>query len=545
PFWLKSVRDPACSLGRGMAIRDGAECAPRRTAQDRKAARLWAIRSADRAVSKLSEELGRIREQHTQLLDFVGALAGGDAELADRLLALAPALQDLLRGRLPSHVSVLRRNVALHSDASGVSIASAGVHALKSLQKGPRLECRQEGFVWNPEAPVFVPQGSDFFEQFMPAFEGEQAEILLRELGHLTAQASRAEAVPEAESAGGPPACEEQHAHQAADVSVDYHAEQAVYEPDADEHRHRLQQYRSDYPAPADAFSEGSAVDPTSRHVAPESIRPERDDDCVNASDVLRPGGTAGRAPLPPAPAADGGATAGVPGASCDGSDVDDVTLDGEADADTSCSVGEPPGADHAGTAAAAAAYLAAFPQALFSGVDGGWGRCEVVAGDWWRARAFVARVWLTTGAATVQESGAAGSAAPPPPLPDVLLRAECPMSGRAAGAVAPPQRRRVRFADAPCVLDIGRCSGVRGILRRESVPGFLDPAWTRHAKAVDLMHMIEGGSFGLKVPPMRRPHQLRVRFADGSRLVDALPPGMSVERYRELRRLITLCGGQ
>ncbi|CAK0810459.1 unnamed protein product, partial [Prorocentrum cordatum] len=286
PFWLKSVRDLACLLGRGMAIRDGAECAPRRTAQDRKAARLWAVRSADRAVSKLSEELGRIREQHVQLLDFVGALAGGDAELADRLLALAPALQDLLRGRLPSHVSVLRRNVALHSDASGVSIASAGVHALKSLQKGPRLECRQEGFVWNPEAPVFVPQGSDLFEQFMPTFVGEQAEILLRELGHLTAQASRAEAVqPEAESAEGPPECVEQHAHLAADVSVDYPAEQAVYEPGADEHRHRLLQYRS-FPAPADEFPEGSAGDPTSLHGVPGSIRPERADDCVNASDV-------------------------------------------------------------------------------------------------------------------------------------------------------------------------------------------------------------------------------------------------------------------
>ncbi|CAK0893813.1 unnamed protein product [Prorocentrum cordatum] len=57
----------------------------------------------------------------------------------------------------------------------------------------------------------------------------------------------------------------------------------------------------------------------------------------VQADDVC-PGGTAGRAPLPPASDADGGATAGVPGASCDGSDVDDVTLDGEADADTSCS---------------------------------------------------------------------------------------------------------------------------------------------------------------------------------------------------------------
>ncbi|CAK0863994.1 unnamed protein product [Prorocentrum cordatum] len=264
----------------------------------------------------------------------------------------------------------------------------------------------------------------------------------------------------------------------------------------------------------------------------------------VQADDVS-PGGTAGRAPLPPATAADGGATADVPGASCDGSDVDDVTLDGEADADTSCSVGEPPGADHAGTAAAAAAYLAAFPQALFSGGGGGWGRCEVGAGDWWRARAVVARVWLTTGAATVQESGAAGSAAPPPPLPDDLLRAECQMSGRAAGAVAPPLLRRVRFADAPCVLDIGCCSGMRGILRRGSVPGFLDPAWTRQAKAVDLMHMIEGDSFGLTVPPMRRPHQLRARFADESRLVDALPPGMSVERARELDRLIKLCGGQ
>ncbi|CAK0796873.1 unnamed protein product, partial [Prorocentrum cordatum] len=177
------------------------------------------------------------------------------------------------------------------------------------------------------------------------------------------------------------------------------------------------------------------------------------------------PGGAAGRALLPP-----------VSG-HAEGSDVDDVILDGEADADTSCSVEKPPYAEHsASVAAAAAAYLAAFPQALLSGSGGGRVRSEVAAGAWWRARAVVARAWLTADAATLQEGGAAGSATPPPPPLDEtvpaggqVVRAVCPLSGCAAGAEAPPLLR------------------------------FLGPAWTRHAKAVDLIHMIEGDSFGLR----------------------------------------------
>ncbi|CAK0855910.1 unnamed protein product [Prorocentrum cordatum] len=240
---------------------------------------------------------------------------------------------------------------------------------------------------------------------------------------------------------------------------------------------------------------------------------------------------------------------AGAPGV---GSDVDDVILDGETDADTSCSVGEQPDAEHGGSvAAAAAAYLAAFPQAIPSGGSGGRARCEVAAGAWWRARAVVARAWLTAGAATVQEGGAAGSATPPPPLLDVIVppggqvvRAECPLPGCAAGAEAPPLLRKVRFAEAPHVYEIGSCLGLRGILRRACAPGFLDPAWTRHAKAVDLMHMIEGDFFGLRIPPTRRPQRHRARFTDESRLAEALPPGMSVERAREIDCLIRLCGG-
>ncbi|CAK0911548.1 unnamed protein product [Prorocentrum cordatum] len=237
------------------------------------------------------------------------------------------------------------------------------------------------------------------------------------------------------------------------------------------------------------------------------------------------------------------------PGASGEGSDVDDALLDGEADAATP----RPPDAVHVGSiAAAAAAYLAAFPQALLSGGSGGRARCEVAAGAWWRARAVVARAWLTAGAATVQEGGTAGSAAPPPPLLDQIVppggqvaRAECPLPGCAAGAEAPPPLRRVRFADAPRVFEIGSCLGMRGVLRRPSAPEFLGPAWARHAKAVDLMHMIEGDSFGFRIPPTRRPERHRARFADESRLVEALPPGMSVERVREIDRLLRLRAGQ
>ncbi|CAK0888640.1 unnamed protein product [Prorocentrum cordatum] len=240
-------------------------------------------------------------------------------------------------------------------------------------------------------------------------------------------------------------------------------------------------------------------------------------------------------------------------GASGVGSDVDDAILDGESDADTSCSVGEQPDAEHGGSvAAAAAAHFAAFPRAHFSGGSGGRARCEVAAGAWWRARAVVARAWLTAGAATAQGRGAAGSATPPPPLLDAtappggqVARAECPLPGCAAGAEAPPLLRRVRFAEAPRAFEIGSCLGLGGILRRASAPGCLGPAWARRAKAVDLMRMIEGDSCGLRIPPTRRPQRHRARFADESRLVEALPPGMSVERSREIDRLMRLCGGR
>ncbi|CAK0826445.1 unnamed protein product [Prorocentrum cordatum] len=135
----------------------------------------------------------------------------------------------------------------------------------------------------------------------------------------------------------------------------------------------------------------------------------------------------------------------------------------------------------------------------------------------WWLARAAVARVWL-------------GPSLDEDAVPE------------AAGGVL--RVRRVRFADAPHVFEIGSCSGLRGILRRGGAPGYLGPAWTRHANAVDLMHTIEGDSFGLRIPPTRKPLDHRARFAFGPRLVEALPPGMSVERAREIDRLIRLCGG-
>ena len=102
-------------------------------------------------------------------------------------------------------------------------------------------------------------------------------------------------------------------------------------------------------------------------------------------------------------------------------------------------------------------------------------------------------------------------------------------------------------FAPLPDVVDaeagaLGGPPGVPSILRSGCVPVWADPAWTSQAKAVDGMHLCEGGAFGLSVRPLRRPTVWRVRFAERARLEEALPPGMSAERAHELYRLIRLC---
>ncbi|CAK0841043.1 unnamed protein product [Prorocentrum cordatum] len=120
------------------------------------------------------------------------------------------------------------------------------------------------------------------------------------------------------------------------------------------------------------------------------------------------------------------GAMAAPPRAAGECSGSDGVILDGEADVATACSVGEQPAAEPAGhVAAAAAAYLDAVPRALCRGGGGARARGEVAARDWWRARAAVARAWLTADAATVQapsdEGASAGGTAGGAPLPPGL----------------------------------------------------------------------------------------------------------------------------
>ena len=148
-----------------MKLREGGGVArPRRTADERRAGREWARRSADRAVLKLSEELARVRAHLTVVEDALAEVAGCD-EVGQRLRALLPALRKKLAGRAPTWLETLRRNVALHADAEGVDLETAGEAALKRAQKGPRLEARLaaergsagEGTRLSPDAAPFVP----------------------------------------------------------------------------------------------------------------------------------------------------------------------------------------------------------------------------------------------------------------------------------------------------------------------------------------------------------------------------------------------------
>ncbi|CAK0910209.1 unnamed protein product [Prorocentrum cordatum] len=99
--------------------------------------------------------------------DFEAIIGGlttifGCAELADRIVALAPALGEKLAGRVPSAALAVRRNVALHSDARGVRVSTATIEQLRRLQKyGVRLEARAEAesFTFNADAAEFFPCG--------------------------------------------------------------------------------------------------------------------------------------------------------------------------------------------------------------------------------------------------------------------------------------------------------------------------------------------------------------------------------------------------
>ena len=75
---------------------------------------------------------------------LLGALGGGSHELGRRLLAIVPYLRALLAAQKPEHEDQLRRNVALHSVASGVDLVQASGRQLRAAQRGPRLDALSE-----------------------------------------------------------------------------------------------------------------------------------------------------------------------------------------------------------------------------------------------------------------------------------------------------------------------------------------------------------------------------------------------------------------
>ncbi|CAK0790485.1 unnamed protein product, partial [Prorocentrum cordatum] len=107
--------------------------------------------AADNLVGRLSKEL-EVARKECQFLQDAFASAFADGDIGDRILALVPALRDLVNGRRSSGLRRLRRNVALHAVAEGIdSIATAGV-----LRRG---FCDVRGWAdgLNLTAPVFVP----------------------------------------------------------------------------------------------------------------------------------------------------------------------------------------------------------------------------------------------------------------------------------------------------------------------------------------------------------------------------------------------------
>ncbi|CAK0852064.1 unnamed protein product [Prorocentrum cordatum] len=100
--------------------------------------------SADRLIFKLKS---RLVAADRKALAFEYALLHlfGDAEVAERVACILPALTSLLAGERPEALDILRRNVALHSEGPcGVSLVSAGHAELRKAQKhARRLEARR------------------------------------------------------------------------------------------------------------------------------------------------------------------------------------------------------------------------------------------------------------------------------------------------------------------------------------------------------------------------------------------------------------------
>ncbi|CAK0832509.1 unnamed protein product, partial [Prorocentrum cordatum] len=131
---------------------------PHGAAEGRCARRARARESADRLVRRLSQQLGDLKQQHDVLWDSL-ELFFGDAELAQRVFAVIPALEALIAGRWPERVDALRRNVALHAEAAEINVLTATPQQLRKAQRRRRLgpQAEQPQQVLRADAVPFSP----------------------------------------------------------------------------------------------------------------------------------------------------------------------------------------------------------------------------------------------------------------------------------------------------------------------------------------------------------------------------------------------------
>ena len=137
--------------------------------------REWAKLSADRLIAKLNRQIdnlkGNIAELQTQLR------AAASPEVRTRLLAAAPALAAAVKGEPCPLKHRLQRNVALHADAREVNFLAPDMRALRSAQKGPRLEARAHKSA-RKGAPVASPLLAQIFSQGQPPPPPEKPPFL-------------------------------------------------------------------------------------------------------------------------------------------------------------------------------------------------------------------------------------------------------------------------------------------------------------------------------------------------------------------------------
>ena len=132
-----------------MAGRPAPESSAHRSSCERRFAQRAAAAAASRGMARLRQELEDTTRRLGTLAAILG-LADTGCDILDRLLAIAPALRDLLLGVQPKDVDILRRNVALHAAAVEGTFSSASVAQLRVAQKGPRLGGPRVGLAPSP-----------------------------------------------------------------------------------------------------------------------------------------------------------------------------------------------------------------------------------------------------------------------------------------------------------------------------------------------------------------------------------------------------------